>query len=184
MKADALQVYTIGHSNVPIARLITLLQNIGIEAVVDVRSKPFSSYVPQFNKPSVEKSLKEAGISYWFLGDKLGGYPSDLTCYYIDAKTSERKPNYDVVAEKPWFNDGLDELSRIAAAAKTAIMCSEEDPAKCHRHKLIAKALSSRGYRVFHIRGTGAAQLAVFDTPAVKGSAAKQNSLFPEGMSR
>lgn len=128
MKADALQVYTIGHSNVPIARLITLLQSTGIETVVDVRSRPFSSYVPQFNKPSLEKALREAGISYRFLGDKLGGYPSDPTCYSIDAKTGERKPDYDVIAEKPWFNDGLDELSQIATSAKTAVMCSEEDP--------------------------------------------------------
>jgi hypothetical protein len=187
---DALPVYTIGHSNVPIARLITLLKDSGIEALVDVRSRPFSSYVPQFNKQNVEKTLEEAGISYTFLGDRLGGYPSDATCYSVDPKTGQRKPDYDVIAGKPWFKAGLDELSQIAKATKTALMCSEEEPGKCHRHRLIAKALSSRGFQVLHIRGTGTVQLAAFDTPAAShtgpaaGIGPRQNSLFSEGMSR
>ncbi|HHY45550.1 MAG TPA: DUF488 domain-containing protein [Firmicutes bacterium] len=190
MNADAPLVYTFGHSNVPIARLITLLKGCCIETVVDVRSKPFSSYVPQFNKPNLERSLKEAGISYIFLGDKVGGYPSDETCYAVDPKTGQLKPDYGVIAEKQWFRGGLDELSMIVQTKRTALMCSEEDPAKCHRHRLIAKALVSRGFKVLHIRGTGEIEPALFDTPATSNagsgssSGPRQNSLFPEGMSR
>ena len=34
-------------------------------------------------------------------------------------------------------------------------MCSEEDPAGCHRFILITRVLRSRGIEVTHIRGNG-----------------------------
>jgi hypothetical protein len=35
------------------------------------------------------------------------------------------------------------------------MMCSEENPAICHRHLLIARVLSADGVRIAHIRGDG-----------------------------
>lgn len=43
-------VYTIGHSNQPTEAFLDLLRQHGIEVVVDVRSAPYSRFVPQFNK--------------------------------------------------------------------------------------------------------------------------------------
>ena len=39
-----------------------------------------------------------------------------------------------------------------------AIMCSEEDPAGCHRFLLITRVLHGQGIAVNHIRGDGATQ--------------------------
>jgi uncharacterized protein (DUF488 family) len=35
------------------------------------------------------------------------------------------------------------------------MMCSEEDPRRCHRHRLIEPSLRERGAAVRHIRGDG-----------------------------
>jgi hypothetical protein len=53
--------------------------------VVDVRSSPYSKYVPYFNRENINKSLKENNIRYLFLRSYLGGKPKDEK-YYKDDK--------------------------------------------------------------------------------------------------
>ena len=48
------------------------------------------------------------------------------------------------------FSEALDELTAIAAETKTAIMCAEAVPWRCHR-SLIADALMTRDWEVRHI---------------------------------
>ncbi|GAB4174014.1 MAG: hypothetical protein Fur006_03610 [Coleofasciculaceae cyanobacterium] len=67
------QLFTIGHSNHSIDDFITLLQTHGITAVADVRSHPYSRYLPHFNKSELEAALQHVGIEYRFLGQELGG---------------------------------------------------------------------------------------------------------------
>ena len=50
-------IYTIGHSNHPIDRLVALLQQHHIEALADVRSNPYSRFNPQFNREKLQASL-------------------------------------------------------------------------------------------------------------------------------
>ena len=45
------------------------------------------------------------------------------------------------------FSEGLEALIKIAAARRTAIMCAEAVPWRCHR-SLIADALASKGWMV------------------------------------
>ncbi len=37
-----------------------------------------------------------------------------------------------------------------------ALLCSEEDPAHCHRRLLISRVLVQRGAEILHVRGDGA----------------------------
>ena len=48
----------------------------GVTAVADVRSRPYSRRLPQFNREPLEAGLRQAGIAYVFLGDTLGGRPA------------------------------------------------------------------------------------------------------------
>ena len=41
---------------------------------------------------------------------------------------------------------------------RVAVMCSEEDPAACHRRLLIGRVLMGQGVTVQHIRGDGRLQ--------------------------
>ncbi|HUV73400.1 MAG TPA: DUF488 family protein, partial [Anaerolineae bacterium] len=43
-------IYTVGHSNVEAHEIVELLRSSGVEAVLDVRSSPYSRYAPQFNR--------------------------------------------------------------------------------------------------------------------------------------
>src|SRR5262249_22156989 len=65
------RIFSIGHSNHALARLIQLLQAVGVTAVADVRTHPFSQRHPHFNRPELEQGLKASGIGYLFFGDSL-----------------------------------------------------------------------------------------------------------------
>ncbi len=65
-------VLTIGHSTRTLEEFIGLLQAHGATRVVDVRTVPRSRHNPQFNKASLPRALKKAGLGYVHLPG-LGG---------------------------------------------------------------------------------------------------------------
>lgn len=173
---NVLHIYTIGHSNVPAESIIRLLQAYEIVELVDVRSVPFSQYTPQFNRDTWEQTLREAGINYRFAGEFLGGRPSNPQ-YYKREVLPEGKTNYlkevdyAAYAQDEKYRAGIDALIRLAQKRRTVIMCSEEDPQRCHRQKLITQeSLLKLGVTVQHIRGNGVLETAVHEP--------KQQSLF------
>ena len=52
-------IYTIGHSNITQESFIEILKLFKLQLVVDVRSTPYSKYVPHFNRENIYKSLKK-----------------------------------------------------------------------------------------------------------------------------
>lgn len=172
------EVFTIGHSNLPIEKMIELLEANRIKSVCDVRSVPHSRF-PQFNKETLAKTLQKSGIDYFFLGNSLGGRIDDATCYKAK-EISIRKINiaelidYDELVKRFWFQEGIERLIDILMKSKTTIMCSEENPARCHRNLLIARKLIDLKINVYHIRGNGALETAVI----VKGQDHIQQKLF------
>jgi uncharacterized protein (DUF488 family) len=170
-------VFSIGHSNHPLDAFLDLLRSHGIEVLVDVRSAPYSRYVPHFNPANLKASLKEAGFQYIYMGKELGGRPDGAEFY--DAEGHVR---YDRLAESPLFLAGLDRLIGGADRYRVAMMCSEENPTDCHRHLLITRVLAGRNIPVQHIRGDGRieteAELAAAERSAEE--AAGQLTLFDE----
>ena len=145
-------IYTIGHSNQEVEKFLALLKDKAIQVIVDVRSAPYSRYVPHFNKHAIENALNAAGLKYIFMGDMIGGKPSGPQ--YPDAN---HKVVYARLAAAETFQQGLDRLIKGLNDGWTiALMCAEEDPSKCHRHHLIANELEmKRTVPVWHIRGDG-----------------------------
>ena len=157
-----MNLYTIGHSRHPIDKFIQLLIDHQIEVLVDVRSTPYSRFNPQFNKNALQQSLERQPIEYLYAGNELGGRPKDPSCYknhVIPAKPSDylNEVDYSEVMKRPWFLDGIQRLLETARQHTTCILCSEEDPAKCHRQQLIARFLLRAFPEVIilHIRGDG-----------------------------
>lgn len=148
--ADALRIWSIGHSNHSMERLVELLRASGIEVVVDVRSQPHSRWNTQFNAGPVRVQIERAGIRYVFLGEELGGRPSDPGMYDDTGHVL-----YAEVARSERFLAGLERLTEGAGRYRVAMMCSEEDPTDCHRRLLITRVLAERGVRVTHLRGDG-----------------------------
>ncbi len=145
---EKLTIFTIGHSNHSLELFINLLKSHKIDVLVDVRSKPFSRFSPQFNKEGLEKAVKAGGIKYLFLGRELGGRPQDSEFY-----DNQGFVLYSRIAESPLFHEGIDRLIKGIKTYRVAVMCGEENPANCHRRLLIGRVLAKRGVSVRHIRG-------------------------------
>lgn len=151
-------IYTVGHSNHEADTFVALLRQHGIQVVVDVRSSPYSRYVPQANREALTRTLEASGIAYRWWGDRLGGKPDGAVA------------DYDALRLAPSFQAGIADLEPLAASRVTAIMCSEGDHTRCHRHKLITPELLDRGLHVLHIQPDGS----LVD----EGAAPRQLSLF------
>ena len=148
-----MDIYTIGHSNHTWEKFSTLLKQHGIGALVDVRSKPVSRWAAFANRRSLPGLLEEEGIQHVYMGELLGGKPSDPSCY--DEKGIL---DYNKIRSTPYFRAGIVELLELARGARVVLMCAEEDPTKCHRTLLIAPALEERGVNALHIRKDGSVQ--------------------------
>jgi uncharacterized protein (DUF488 family) len=143
-------IYTIGHSDHDWEAFAALLRQTGVQVLVDTRSNPSSGYAPWASSRGLPALLDAQGMRYVFLGDAMGGKPSDPSFY--DPKG---KPDYRKIRSSPVFQKGLKEVQDLAEDRSVALMCAEEDPSKCHRRLLIEPALLDRGVKVRHIRGDG-----------------------------
>lgn len=167
-------LWTVGHSNHDLETFLDLVRGSGVEVVVDVRSVPRSRYWPHFNREPLHAALERAGVGYVFLGDALGGRPEDDELYDADGRV-----RYDLVARTGRFRQGLERLLDEVSRSRVALMCSEEDPQRCHRRLLVGRALADAPVEIAHIRKGGTvqpdAELPPLEDPIV------QHSLFDEG---
>ena len=141
--SQTITVYTIGHSDHPSDEFVALLRQHAIELLVDVRSSPYSRYVPQANRETLARTLATASITYRWMGDGLGGKPDGIVA------------DYDALRLSPAFRQNIEDLVREAAQHRLAIMCAEGDHRQCHRYKLITPALLDQNVRVLHIQPDG-----------------------------
>jgi uncharacterized protein (DUF488 family) len=146
-----LLIYTIGHSDHTTAAFVDLLRHHGITLVLDVRSQPYSRWAYQFNRETLARDLQDAGIAYRFMGDVLGGRPADPALY----DPGQERPDYQRLAQAPDYQSGIDQLLDLAQTEQVAVVCSEGDHRRCHRHLLITQTLLERGVQVFHIQPDG-----------------------------
>jgi uncharacterized protein (DUF488 family) len=142
-------VYTIGHSNGTAEHLLEMLDQHGITAVADVRSRPYSRFNPQFNREALAGILKSSGREYVFLGDELGARSEDPACY------RDGRAQYALIAQTPLFARGIERLLSGMEKFRVAILCAEKEPLGCHRSILIARYLHDRNIGVQHILEDG-----------------------------
>jgi uncharacterized protein DUF488/helicase-like protein len=133
----------------PYERFLDLLRRAAVTAVADVRSAPYSRQFPQYNKEMLSSALRADGILYVFLGQELGGRPTEIR-FYCDGIA-----DYEQMSTSPQFKAGLDRVVEGAKKYRIALMCSERDPLNCHRCLLVGRALVNRGIQVSHIVGDG-----------------------------
>jgi uncharacterized protein (DUF488 family) len=145
-------IYSIGHSNGTIERLLGLLQQHSITAVADVRSQPYSRFNPQFNREVLASSLKGVGLEYVFLGQELGARSDDPACY------RNGRAQYALIAKAGTFQRGMERLLSGAERFRLAILCAEKEPLVCHRGILISRHLHEIGMVVRHILEDGSVE--------------------------
>ncbi|HZD79830.1 MAG TPA: DUF488 domain-containing protein [Actinomycetota bacterium] len=151
--ADPRTIFTIGHGTRPIGDFLELLRGAGIQRLVDVRTAPGSRRNPQFGKEELAAALADASIAYDWEKD-LGG----LRRTGPDSRhTAIRNASFRAFAdhmETDTFRGALDRLAETSRDTITAIMCAESLWWRCHR-RMIADALTVRGWRVIHLMDRG-----------------------------
>ena len=154
------RLLSVGHSNHDWDTFVKLLRDAAVTAVADVRSRPFSRRLPQFNRPELEAGLRREGIAYVFLGDLLGGRPDDPDLYDPLEDGRVHVVNYERVRATSAFRRGLERLLHGTERYTIAMLCGEEDPLDCHRGLMIAPALRECGVAPRHLRRGGRVETA------------------------
>jgi uncharacterized protein (DUF488 family) len=171
----AVEIFTLGHSSLSFERFVELLANVGVNAVADVRSSPFSKHSPWFNQPEMKTALRKSGIAYVFLGGELGGRPRDPSLF------SKGIADYSAMAETTDFRAGLDRLIMGLKRHRIAMICSERDPLHCHRCLLVSRQLALRDVGIRHILANGLqeTQTAAEDRLLIEENLAADDFLYP-----
>lgn len=146
---STMQIYTIGHSNHPIEKFLSMLKSFDVEHLVDIRSLPRSRFNPQFNEKNLLASLAAQNITYTHL-KSLGGMRTPNPDSVNLAWTSQGLQAYADHMQSLEYQTALAKLIEIAKAKPTAIMCAEKLPENCHR-QLTADSLIISGFEVVHI---------------------------------
>lgn len=123
-----MKIFTIGHSTKPIDEFLDKLVQANVEVVIDVRSRPYSSRFPHFNRNSLNYSLKTVGINYIFKGDSLGGLDENVD-----------------------FDKAIGAVYELSKTKRLVLLCSEGDFRKCHRYNTLTPIFKGMGATVRHL---------------------------------
>ena len=147
--AMAHSIWTIGHSTRPIEAFIELLYAHHIQFLVDVRATPYSRRNPQFSTDALAESLAKAGLRSRHMPG-LGGRRKSRPDSVNRGWRSAGFRGYADYMQTDEFRGAMEELMTYGQTGRTAVMCAEAVPWRCHR-QLVADALVSRGWQVRHI---------------------------------
>ncbi len=140
-------IYTIGHSTHEIDYFLELLQEYGVNCVVDIRSVPASAYNPQYNQEFFRNYLKDNKIRYLHFAEEYGARQSDP-----DLLDQDGKIDFEKVRQSHLFKRGIDRLKQgVNIGFVIALLCSESEPLDCHRFSMVSVGLEEAGFQVKHI---------------------------------
>ena len=145
---SSITIYTIGHSTLPLAEFVAVLQRYEIKQVVDIRTVPRSRTNPQYNRDTLPEDLARNDLSYCQMA-KLGGLrarskqPSPLDGCNNAGWENQSFRNYADYALTEPFQQGLEELLKLASVTRAVIMCAEAVWWRCHR-RIVADYLLQR----------------------------------------
>jgi len=147
--SGAIRLYTVGHSDHELPDFLALLARYELNAVVDVRSRPYSRLHSQYNRESLIETLKPLNIKYVFMGQELGARRSEPESY------QGNQAKYELIRRLPAFHAGLARIRKGVHSNRITLLCAESDPLSCHRAILICRELRSDPMEILHIREDG-----------------------------
>jgi hypothetical protein len=142
-------VLTVGHSTRTSKEFVALLLAHGVNQLIDIRTIPRSRHNPQFNRDVLPRPLQKVGICYRHIAG-LGGLRHARRDSINAGWRNASFRGFADYMQTPEFQEALGQLIQLAQKRRTAIMCAEAVPWRCHR-SLIGDALLVRGFRVDEI---------------------------------
>lgn len=134
--------------------MVGLLREHGVERLADIRRFPGSRRHPHFSREALQSSLPERGVAYIHLPE-LGGRRKASASSINTALENEQFRAYADHMATGEFRAAVDGL--LALEGRTAVMCAEAVPWRCHRN-LLSDELVRRGVEVVHILGRNQAK--------------------------
>ena len=142
-----MEIYTIGHSNYTIERLIDMLRHYNINCVVDIRGTPYSKYNVQFDKETIRYTLSKAGFIYIYMAKELAAKRINKESY-----NEEGYSDFEKVIKEKEFLEGIARLKNGCNKGYNIVLLGAmQEPIRCHRSILVGKALRKHGFNVKHI---------------------------------
>ncbi|MBN7572750.1 MULTISPECIES: DUF488 family protein [Clostridium] len=142
-----MDIYTIGHSNYPVEKLIDMLKTYNIDTVVDIRGTPYSKYNVQYNKETIAETLKKEGFIYIYMAKELAAQRQDKKSY-----NKEGYSDFEKVIIEEDFLIGIERLKTgCQKGYNIALLGAMQDPIRCHRSILVGRSLRENGFNVKHI---------------------------------
>ena len=142
-----MEIYTIGHSNYTVERLIDMLRYYHIDCVVDIRGTPYSKYNVQFDKETIRETLTKEGFIYIYMAKELAAKRENKISYY-----DEGYSDFERVVLEEEFKKGIERLKAgCEKGYRIALLGAMQDPIRCHRSILVGRALRDNGFHVRHI---------------------------------
>jgi uncharacterized protein (DUF488 family) len=161
-------IFTIGHSNKPLDHFLSLVRSHGVLRILDVRRHPGSRRWPHFGAERLARSLGEAGVDYAGLPE-LGGRREPREGSPHTAWRVAAFRGYADYMDTPDFAAGLARAEDLASEKRSALLCAEALPWRCHR-SLIADAFVARGWEARDILSESEARVhALPDFARVEG---------------
>ena len=143
-------IYTIGYTAFEPKAFVDVLKKHGVQCLVDVRTVPASSRLPQYSRPVLEAMLKQAGLRYRHYPEF--GARQEESKWYTEAGYLDFERYIDSEA----FQAGVEKLRKgMELGYCFALMCAEKDPINCHRAIMVARGLEKAGMDASHIRVDG-----------------------------
>jgi uncharacterized protein (DUF488 family) len=143
------QIWTVGHSNHPIESFLGILRAHGIERLIDVRRFPVSRKWPHFDAERLAETLPAGGIEYAGMRE-LGGHRKARPDSPHVAWRTDAFRGYADFMDTEEFARSLEKAIGLARERRSALMCAEALPWRCHR-SILADAFLARGWKVFEI---------------------------------
>ncbi len=137
-------VFTVGYEGRTAASLVRRLREAGVERVLDVRASARSAR-PGFSRAPLSRALQAAGLAYRHLPEAGNPFRAEAERDLAGVLSRYRAH----LAERP---EVVRAVLDAAAGARTALLCAEANPARCHR-SVLAEALTAAdpGVRVVHL---------------------------------
>ena len=142
-----MDIYTIGHSNYPVEKLIDMLRYYNIDCVVDIRGTPYSKYNVQYNKDTIKNTLVREGFVYIYMAKEFAAKRENKISYNTEGYSDFEKVIYedDIISGIKRLKNGCEKGYKIA------LLGAMQDPIRCHRSILVGRELIHHGFNVKHI---------------------------------
>ena len=146
-----MKLFTVGHTRKPLRRFVALLREAGVDCVVDVRLHNTSQLAGFAKRDDLEFLLREGfGVGYAH-HPELAPTEEILGRYKRDRNWEAYVSAFTALMEERGMAAHAAEV--LGAYSCPCLLCSEDDPRRCHRRLLAEAVAASRGdTEVIHLR--------------------------------